>query len=148
MLLVSWPPPPSAMQALSNAIASPDESKYFHRYSFSVFGEEAVRSVFLQKVENKNNLKNKNICITQGANQGFMNLVMSLLDAGDKAMLFQPYYFNHQMALQIGSIQIVTVPVQEDTLLPLFETIQETLEEHKLSGKPIKMVNKTTFFVL
>lgn len=30
-----------------------------------------------------------------------MNIVLTLLDAGDRAVLFKPYYFNHLMALQV-----------------------------------------------
>ncbi len=39
--------------------------------------------------------------LQQGANQGYTNLVLTLLDAGDAAVLFRPYYFNHAMALQM-----------------------------------------------
>ena len=38
--------------------------------------------------------------VTTGANQAFVNVVLTLLDAGDTAMLFKPFYFNHHMALQ------------------------------------------------
>jgi hypothetical protein len=39
--------------------------------------------------------------VTAGANQAFTNLVCTLLDAEDAAVLFSPYYFNHLMALQV-----------------------------------------------
>ena len=39
--------------------------------------------------------------VTSGANQAFANLVVSLLDAGDRCVLWAPYYFNHLMALQM-----------------------------------------------
>ncbi len=38
--------------------------------------------------------------VTAGANQAFTNVVLALLDEGDAAVLFKPYYFNHLMALQ------------------------------------------------
>ena len=38
---------------------------------------------------------------TAGANQAFVNIVLTLLDADDLAVLFRPYYFNHLMALQV-----------------------------------------------
>ena len=40
------------------------------------------------------------VMVTAGANQAFTNLVCTLLDAEDAAVLFSPYYFNHLMALQ------------------------------------------------
>ena len=32
--------------------------------------------------------------VTSGANQAFTNLVLTLLDARDRVVLFAPYYFN------------------------------------------------------
>ena len=39
--------------------------------------------------------------VTSGANQAFTNIVLTLVDAEDKVVLFKPYYFNHLMALQM-----------------------------------------------
>lgn len=39
--------------------------------------------------------------VTAGANQGFTNAVLALLDAEDSVVLFAPYYFNHLMAVQV-----------------------------------------------
>jgi len=37
--------------------------------------------------------------------------VLALLDAGDAALLFRPYYFNHLMALQMtGSARELVLP--------------------------------------
>ena len=41
--------------------------------------------------------------ITSGANQAFVNVVLALVDASDRVVLFSPYYFNHLMALQVRS---------------------------------------------
>lgn len=40
--------------------------------------------------------------VTAGANQAFVNVVLTLLDASDKVVLFVPYYFNHLMAIQVS----------------------------------------------
>ena len=39
--------------------------------------------------------------VTAGANQAFTNVILTLLDAKDKVVLFKPYYFNHLMAVQM-----------------------------------------------
>jgi aspartate/methionine/tyrosine aminotransferase len=39
--------------------------------------------------------------VTAGANQAFVNVVLSLVDEHDRVVLFKPYYFNHMMALQM-----------------------------------------------
>ena len=40
--------------------------------------------------------------ITAGANQAFVNVVVALLDAQDRCVLFKPYYFNHLMVRPRG----------------------------------------------
>lgn len=42
------------------------------------------------------------VMVTAGANQGFVNLTLTLLDANDGVVLFAPYYFNHMMAIQVS----------------------------------------------
>lgn len=42
------------------------------------------------------------IMVTAGANQAFVNVVLSLVDESDRVVLFKPYYFNHIMALQMS----------------------------------------------
>jgi bifunctional pyridoxal-dependent enzyme with beta-cystathionase and maltose regulon repressor activities len=39
--------------------------------------------------------------VTSGANQAFINVLLTLCDEGDGVVLFTPYYFNHHMALQM-----------------------------------------------
>lgn len=41
------------------------------------------------------------VMVTAGANQAFVNIVLSLVDESDTVVLFKPYYFNHIMALQM-----------------------------------------------
>jgi aspartate/methionine/tyrosine aminotransferase len=35
------------------------------------------------------------VMVTAGANQAFVNLVLTLCDESDRVVLFKPYYFNH-----------------------------------------------------
>lgn len=52
--------------------------------------------------------------VTAGANQAFTNMVIALLDAGDAAVLFTPYYFNHLMALQARIMLLGCVSTRGD----------------------------------
>ena len=52
--------------------------------------------------------------VTAGANQALASLMLTLLDPGDKAVIFKPYYFNALMALQVcavGALPSEVVPV-------------------------------------
>jgi aromatic aminotransferase len=50
--------------------------------------------------------------VTAGANQAFVNVVLTLVDAEDSVVLFKPYYFNHLMAIQMtgGSDSVIFGP--------------------------------------
>jgi DNA-binding transcriptional MocR family regulator len=50
-----------------------------------------------EKIATENNLINSSVMVTQGANQAFVNVVLSLCDSDDQVVLFPPYYFNHKM---------------------------------------------------
>lgn len=39
---------------------------------------------------------------------------MALLDPGDEAVVFRPYYFNHVMALQLVNTEIKYASCKED----------------------------------
>lgn len=76
--------------------------------------------------------------VTAGANQAFVNLVLTLTDASDKVVLFKPYYFNHIMALQMsgGAEKVLLGPCDNSTLHPDLGWLQEQLQ----GPDPPKMV--------
>jgi aromatic aminotransferase len=57
--------------------------------------------------------------ITSGANQAFVNVLLTLTDVSDTVALFQPYYFNHLMACQMtGSARTVMFGPPDACLKP------------------------------
>ena len=51
--------------------------------------------------------------------QAFVNLVLTLCDAGDSVVMFAPYYFNAFMSFQMtGVTNILVGPGDEKTLHP------------------------------
>lgn len=55
-----------------------------------------------------------NILITAGCNQAFCIAVLALAKAGDAVMLPVPYYFNHQMWLEMQGIEPIHLPFRRD----------------------------------
>lgn len=53
------------------------------------------------------------VMVTAGANQAFVNLVLTLLDSQDSVVLFAPYYFNHLMAIQVGAFYLPLCPTRD-----------------------------------
>ena len=94
--IVHWTPPPEAITAAKEALELPHTSGYGDDN-----GNPELRRALKEKLRNENSLVNSEVMVTAGANQAYMNIVIAALDAGDAAVLFKPYYFNHIMALQV-----------------------------------------------
>jgi aspartate/methionine/tyrosine aminotransferase len=75
--------------------------------------------------------------VTAGANQGFVNVLLTLTDASDPVVLFKPYYFNHLMAIQMtGGARTVLFGPHDAALKPDLDWLEAQLA----SEKPPKMV--------
>lgn len=70
------------------------------------------------------------VMVTAGANQAFVNVVLTLLDAGDSVVLFVPYYFNHLMAIQMtgGAANVVYGQCDPATLHPDLDWLEKHLQ--------------------
>jgi len=86
--IVHWTPPVEALMAAQAAVMLPATSLYG-----ADDGDPELRAVLKDKLARQNGLVNSEVMVTTGANQAFVNLVISLLDAGDTAMLFKPCQF-------------------------------------------------------
>ncbi len=98
--VVYWSPPESVNEALLEALQSEDQS--LHLYGPDE-GLPKLREILQKKVQLENGLMSPQyqIMVTSGANQAYMNCVLTLLDPDDQSVVFAPYYFNHVMALQL-----------------------------------------------
>ena len=135
--IVHWPPPAEALSAAQAAVLEPTTNLYG-----ADDGLPELRAALKDKVKAENGLVASEIMVTAGANQAYTNLVLSLLDAGDAALLFRPYYFNHLMALQMsGSAREVVLPQSTADLQPDIAALRREFEERAADGRPqLKMV--------
>jgi len=124
--IVHWSPPPEALKAATDSAALPEMSQYG-----ADDGDPALREALVEKLAEVNGLKQQAVMVTAGANQGFTNLVIALCDAGDTAVLFAPYYFNHMMAVQMSSVNPLVGPCHPDTMLPDVGWLRSQLETRR-----------------
>lgn len=106
--VVSYPPPPQALARLTDALAAPATHGYAH-----VAGLPALVERIEAKLRAENGLSvapESAVVVTAGANMGFLNAVLAVVDAGDEVILPAPYYFNHEMAVRIAGGRPVPVP--------------------------------------
>ena len=106
--VVYWKPPNSAYEAMGNAIndnfldsteSLTTDGNLIHTYCQDE-GYPPLIAQLKNKLEQQNGLNDPHVMVTSGANQAYVNCVVTLLDEGNKCVVFEPYYFNHVMAVQ------------------------------------------------
>ncbi|KAK3280759.1 hypothetical protein CYMTET_11417 [Cymbomonas tetramitiformis] len=120
--IVHWQPPEGALVAASQALRTPLASAYC-----ADDGLPELRTALEKKLVKENGLNSSGVMITAGANQAFMNLVLTLLEEGSGAVLFAPYYFNHLMALQMTGADVVINSLTPE-LQPDLEILEKALK--------------------
>ena len=131
--IVYWCPPAEAFTEMSHMLNA--GNKAIHGYC-SNYGTPELQDRIIRKL-NAQGIIDSEVMVTAGANQGFTNLVIALLDPSDTAVLFRPYYFNHMMAFQMtGGANTVVVGDVDDELVP----DMVWLEKHLADSPSTKMV--------
>jgi aspartate/methionine/tyrosine aminotransferase len=123
--IVYWEPPETCRRALQDALQ--DETSLLHTYG-PAQGIPQFTQALEHKLQEENQLSNHNVMVTVGANQAYVNCVLTLLHDDAKAIVFLPYYFNHVMAIQMtcGDSSVVVGP-SSDLGIPNVEWLEATL---------------------
>ena len=123
--VVYWSPPESALQKLRFDIS--DSSSKLHGYCPNS-GLLSLQQAILRRLSEKG-IHNSNVMITSGANQGFTNIVLTLVDSSDSVVVFRPYYFNHVMAIQMtGGGRSLVIGDVDSELIPDMNWLENHLE--------------------
>jgi len=131
--VVYWKPPKQVTTALIQAIQD-DEKKLATSPQLHTYGPDEglplLRSAIQQKLARENGLSNHDVMITMGANQAYINCILSLINQDQKVVVFAPYYFNHVMAIQMAlpSEALVVGPCSDEGI-PDLTWLQEKLEQ-------------------
>ena len=144
--VVYWKPPKSAVQAIQSALTldeddddddnnnnnnnSNNKNAMLHMYGPDE-GLLELRQVLQNKIATENGLTNHSVMVTVGANQAYVNCVLTLLDQHHKAVVFAPYYFNHCMALQMtlpDNDSLLIGPTCLETGYPDLEWLEQRLQ--------------------
>ncbi len=110
--VVYFKPPQSALDRASQI----DDSQNYHLYS-AVEGLAELREGISNKLKTENNIilsDQQKIVVTAGANMAFMNTMMAITDPGDEIIILRPYYFNHEMAINMVSCKAIIVDTDLD----------------------------------
>lgn len=92
--------PPDALREMLDGIDPADES--ICRYG-PAEGNQHLRECIAKKLfaENSISLDHSSVICTAGSNMAFFATILCTADVGDEIVLVRPYYFNHQMAIEM-----------------------------------------------
>ena len=114
--VVHYGPPPSALQAAVEFASRPVTVAIAdHRYG-SVGGTPPLREVLIAKLAAENGIRiedPRELLVSAGANMAFVNAVLAIADPGDEVILLSPYFFNHEMAVEIAGCHPIVVATDD-----------------------------------
>src|SRR5262245_59582739 len=105
--VVHYGPPAAAIDAVEHALRRPD----MHQYH-DVAGIPTLVDAIRHKLKTENQIdvaRGSRIMVTAGANMAFMHAVLSITMPGDEVILPTPFYFNHEMAIEMAGCVVVRV---------------------------------------
>ncbi len=105
----SYPPAPELLEHLAEVVDRPEMSRYT-----DIRGTPELRAAFAAHLGGfyGAEVADADIGITAGCNQAFCLAVMALAGVGDEVILPAPYYFNHDMWLNMLGIRVVPLSFQ------------------------------------
>jgi aspartate/methionine/tyrosine aminotransferase len=115
--VVSYGPPREAVDAAHRFGETIEE----HSYG-PIEGEPDLLEAIEHKLARENGVvarPHSCVFVTAGCNLAFVHAMLAILDSGDEVILLAPYYFNHEMAVQMIGGRVVSVPTTTDHQIDL-----------------------------
>jgi aspartate/methionine/tyrosine aminotransferase len=109
--VVHYGPPAEAMEAVREALSQSSTHEYNDGAGIPVLLEAIGR-----KLAAENHVDVRRGCrvmVTAGANMAFMHAVLAITMPGDEVILPVPFYFNHEMAIEMAGCTVVRVPTDD-----------------------------------
>ena len=115
--VVHYGPPQAALDAARAALANDETHGY--QDGVGIPGLVAAIDVKLRRdnrIDRGNGLR---VMVTAGGNMAFVHAILAITDPGDEVILPVPFYFNHEMAIQMADCTAVLVPTDDRYQLDL-----------------------------
>jgi aspartate/methionine/tyrosine aminotransferase len=105
--VVHYGPPPAAIEAATRAAGRPET----HEYQAAA-GQPALVGAIARKLLRDNGIdvaRGSRVMVTAGGNMAFVHALLATTAPGDEVILPVPFYFNHEMAIQMAGCRAVRV---------------------------------------
>jgi aspartate/methionine/tyrosine aminotransferase len=101
------PPPDALLQKLAEAAALPDSTRYG-----AIIGDRVLREAYAAQNSAFYGapISADEIAVTAGCNQAYVVAMMAVARAGDNVLLPTPWYFNHEMTLNMLGVEPRPLP--------------------------------------
>jgi aspartate/methionine/tyrosine aminotransferase len=109
--VVHYGPPPQVVDAVREALSRPSTHEYHDGHGLPLLIERIAR-----KLSTENGIdvsQGSCVMVTAGANMAFMHAVLATTAPGDEVILPVPFYFNHEMAIEMAGCHAVRVPTDD-----------------------------------
>jgi aspartate/methionine/tyrosine aminotransferase len=109
--VVHYGPPPETLDAIRDSLAQPAT----HEYNDGA-GISPLVAAITRKLAAENHIdvgRGSRIMVTAGANMAFMHVALAITSPGDEIILPVPFYFNHEMAIEMAGCRAVRVPTDD-----------------------------------
>jgi aspartate/methionine/tyrosine aminotransferase len=105
--VVHYGPPRAAIDAVRAALDEPSTHEYQDGRGLPALVDRLARKL---RAENGIDLaRGSRVMVTAGANMAFMHAVLAVTQPGDEIILNVPFYFNHEMAIEMAGCTAVRV---------------------------------------
>jgi aspartate/methionine/tyrosine aminotransferase len=106
-----YPPPPALTDHLARVIGEPRLSRYT-----DIVGIAPLRRALAADINAlyDGDIAAEDLLIAAGCNQAFCLATLALAGPGDEVLLPLPYYFNHQMWLEMTGVRVVHLPFRPE----------------------------------
>lgn len=124
--VVHYGPPRAALDAVAAALPSPST----HEYQDGA-GLPALLDRIALKLRDENGIDvtgGARVMVTAGANMAFMHAVFAVSAPGDEIILNVPFYFNHEMAIQMADCTAVRVAT-DDRYQPRLDALRDAITD-------------------
>jgi aspartate/methionine/tyrosine aminotransferase len=109
--VVHYGPPREALDAAGRALGDPATHEYQDGIGIPILVERL--SAKLRRENGIDLARGSRVMVTAGANMAFVNAVLAITDVGDEIILPVPFYFNHEMAIDMAGGKTVRVPTDD-----------------------------------
>ncbi len=109
--VVHFGAPPAAIAVAAGAMSNPGT----HEYQDG-FGNRALVGAIEEKLSRDNGIdvaRGSRVMVTAGGNMAFVHAILAITRPGDEVILPVPFYFNHEMAIQMADCTAVRVPTDD-----------------------------------